>query len=81
MVEGGTVIDAVVLVENVGVEARVHAFARTAGTEASTASEEDLERGEGIDVVIMDTEAFESDVDVGEFEVLLRNVELAAGVV
>lgn len=81
MVEGGTVIDAVVLVENVGVEARVHAFARTAGAEASTASEEDLERGEGIDVVIMDTEAFESDVDVGEFEVVLRNVELAAGVV
>ncbi len=38
VVEGSTVVDAVVLIEDVGVETRVHAFAWTAGGEAAATS-------------------------------------------
>lgn len=42
MVEGSTVVDAVMLIEHIGVEPRIHAFARSTGAEAATAAKEDL---------------------------------------
>ena len=66
---GGTVVDTVVLIEDIGVEARVHAFTRSAGAEAASTAEEDLKRRQGVNVVIVDTEALESDVDMCELEI------------
>ena len=66
VVEGDAGLDPAVLVEHVGVEARIHSFAGAAGGKGATAAEEGLERGEGVDVGGGDGEGFEGDVDVGE---------------
>lgn len=54
------------LVQYVGVQARVHAFAGSAGAEGAAAAEERLESGEGVDVRGGDGEGFEGEVDVRE---------------
>ena len=66
VVEGDAGLDPAVLVQDVGVQARVHAFAGPAGAEGAAAAEEGLQRCEGVDVFGGDWEGFEGDVDVGE---------------
>lgn len=66
VVEGLAGLEPAVLVEDIGVEARIHAFAGTASGKGATAAEEGLERGEGVDVRGSDSGGFEGDVDVGE---------------
>jgi hypothetical protein len=55
-----------VLVEDVGVQAGVHALSWAAGGETAAAAEERLQGCEGVDVLVGDGEAFEGEVDVGK---------------
>jgi hypothetical protein len=55
-----------VLVQNVGVQTRVHALARSASGERATTAEESLKRSKGVDVVRGNWEALESEVDMCE---------------
>ena len=64
VVEGDAGFYPAVLVEHVGVEARVHSFSGPAGAEGTAAAEEGLEGCEGIDVGRRDGEGFEGEVDV-----------------
>ena len=66
MVEGNAGFDPAVLVENVGVESRVHALSRATGAKGAATAEKCLERGESVDVGGGDGEDFEGEVDVGE---------------
>ena len=66
VVEGDAGFDPAVLVQDVGVEAGVHAFSGAAGGEGAASAEEGLEGCEGVDVGGGDGEGFEGEVDVGE---------------
>ena len=66
VVEGDAGLDPAVLVQDVGVEAGVHAFSGAAGGEGASAAKEGLEGCEGVDVGGGDWEGFEGEVDVGE---------------
>jgi hypothetical protein len=74
VMKGSAVVDAMMLIEHVGVEARVHTLARTTSAEAASSAKENLKRSKGVDVVVVNAEAFECDINVSEFEVGLRNV-------
>ena len=65
VVESHAVLHPAVLVQHVGVQAGVHAFAGTAGGEGAAASEQRLQGCEGVDVGVGDGEGFEGEVDVG----------------
>lgn len=72
VVEGDAGFDPAELVEDVGVQARVHALSGPAGREGAAAAEDGLQRGERVDVVGADGEPFKREVDVGEFGVVER---------
>lgn len=78
--EGCTVVDGMVLVQDIRVQPAVHAFAWATCTERATATKQDLQCREGIDVVILHREAFKGNIDVCEWQVIPRDVQLASSV-
>lgn len=67
MVEGRAVVNLWIVVEDVGIEPRIHALSGTTRGEAASAAEKDLHCGQCVDVLVMNSHAFESDVEVVEF--------------
>lgn len=81
VVKGGTIVDAVVLVEDIGVQARIHALAGTASREAAAATEQHLQSSKRVNVIVVNAQSFKGNIDMSEFEVRLRQIQLASAVV
>lgn len=55
-----------IVVEDVGVQPRVHALAWAACRERASSTEENLHYSEGVDIVVVDAETFVGDVEMVE---------------
>lgn len=66
MVEGYAGLYPAVLVEDVGVQTRVHALSWAAGGEGAAAAKKGLKSGQGKDIWRGDGKAFEAEVDMGK---------------
>lgn len=80
MVERRAMVDVGVVVEDVRVQTAVHALAGTPSGEGASAPEEDLHGREGVDVVVVDADAFVSEVEVVEFGGGVFDEAVSAGV-
>ena len=80
VMEGGTVVHAVVLVEHVGIKAAVHALPGAARGKAATAAQQHLQRRKCVNVVIVNRQTFVRNVHMRKLGRRVRQHQLAAGV-